>query len=725
MTAGNLNSNAPRYTLFKKDFSANSIVTGGANGTPPSGQMYLTLVKPLGAQTLPSVTVTATDASATEGGDPGAFTVRRTGATTEVLTVNFSVSGTAAGGADFISLGTNVTFALGQSNATLTVTPMDDALVEGAEAVVVTVSTNAAYTLGAPSSATVTISDNDSSGGGVLIFTNQIFATYGTGPTARNVTLDLYLPASGPGPYPVFLWLPGGGWATQNKNSIPSAMTNLTALGYAVASANYSSSGNAKWPAQIWDAKAAVRWLRGNAAQFNLDPTRLAAVGNSSGGHIAAFLGTSGGTRKVIVGGVTVDIEGALGTNVNLSSRVQAALPFFPPTDLLVMDHYFTPGVANHNAPGSPESGLMGAAIQTIPEKTATANPMLFVGSNAPPFFITHGTADALVPFNQSELLNAALVRAGNTPTFWPVFGGGHGPGVLDSPEVILLMTKFLDRIFRTQTNNARPVASFTTSVTNGPAPLTVAFNASASIDPDGSVTKYQWSFGDDTGTNVVAPAHTYTVPGVYPVALAVRDAEGASVSLTKFITVQPSGGLPGNAAPTASITNPPPAGTLLAAPGKIHLQATAADSDGTVTNVEFFLNGASLLWDTTPPYAAMFNDLAPGHYTAFTRATDAVGATTTSAPVIFRVLAPVEIEPRTSLTNGQFTFTHHRFGEGSVSYALDVSTNLSTWTPSALTATLVSTNGPVWQSRFTEPQPVTNAARKFFRVNIAPVTLP
>ena len=428
VTSGNLNSNAPRYTLFKKDFAANSIVTGGANGTPPSGQMHLTLVKPLGAQTLPSVTVTATDASATEGGDPGAFTVTRTGATTEMLTVNFSVSGTATGGADFSSLGTNLTFAPGQSNATLTVTPLDDALVEGAETAIVTLSSNAAYALGAPSSATVTISDNDSSGGGMLIFTNQIFATYVTGQNTRNVTLDLYLPASGPGPYPVFLWLPGGGWATQNKNSIPSAMTNLTALGYAVASANYSSSGNAKWPAQIWDAKAAVRWLRGNAAQFNLDPARLAAAGNSSGGHIAAFLGTSGGTRKVIVGGATVDIEGALGTNVNLSSRVQAALPFFPPTDLLVMDHYFTPGVANHNAPGSPESGLMGAAIQTIPEKTATANPMLFVGSNAPPFFITHGTADALVPFNQSELLNASLVRAGTRRCSGPCSAADTAP---------------------------------------------------------------------------------------------------------------------------------------------------------------------------------------------------------------------------------------------------------------------------------------------------------
>ena len=308
---------------------------------------------------------------------------------------------------------------------------------------------------------------------------------------------------------------------------------------------------------------------------------------------------------------------------------------------------------------------------------------------------------------------------------FWPVFGGGHGPGVLDSPEVILLMTKFLDRVFRAQTNNARPIAAFTLSATNGPAPLTVTFNASSSTDPDGSVTKYQWSFGDDTGTNVAAPAHTFTVPGVYPVALAVRDDVGASASLTKFITVQPSGGLPGNAAPTVSITNPPPAGTLLAAPGKIHLQATATDSDGTVTNVEFFLNGASLLWDTTPPYAATFNDLAPGHYTAFTRATDAAGATTTSAPVIFRVLAPHETEARSNLTNGQFTFTHLRFGDGSVNYSLDLSTNLATWTPSALSPTLLQTNGQVWQSRYTDPQPVTNATRKFFRVNTAPVTLP
>jgi hypothetical protein len=110
---------------------------------------------------LPAVTVSATDASAAEPSNVGVFTVTRTGATPAGLTVNFSVGGTAAGGTDYTPLGTSVTIPAGQASATVTVTPVDDTTVEGSETVVLTLASNAAYTVGSPSSATVTIADND------------------------------------------------------------------------------------------------------------------------------------------------------------------------------------------------------------------------------------------------------------------------------------------------------------------------------------------------------------------------------------------------------------------------------------------------------------------------------------------------------------------------------------------------------------------------------------
>ena len=84
--------------------------------------------------------------------------------------------------------------------------------------------------------------------------------------------------------------------------------------------------------------------------------------------------------------------------------------------------------------------------------------------------------------------------------TYWPVQGGGHGPGVSDSQEVISLMKNFFDRVFLGATNNLLPVPIFTASAVTGAAPLTVTFDGSASFDPDGIITKYSWANGDDTG---------------------------------------------------------------------------------------------------------------------------------------------------------------------------------------------------------------------------------
>jgi hypothetical protein len=138
--------------------SANAAYTVGS---PSSATV--TIADNDSAPTLPTVTVAATDANASEtGADPGVFTITRTGSNTASLTVNFALSGSAANGTDYISPGSSVTIPAGNSSATVTVTPIDDSLVEGSETVVLTISANAAYTVGSPNNATVTIADNDS-----------------------------------------------------------------------------------------------------------------------------------------------------------------------------------------------------------------------------------------------------------------------------------------------------------------------------------------------------------------------------------------------------------------------------------------------------------------------------------------------------------------------------------------------------------------------------------
>jgi len=240
--------------------------------------------------------------------------------------------------------------------------------------------------------------------------------------------LDLYLPPV-EHRVPLIIWIHGGAWLAGNKeNPVPLAYLNQ---GYAVASINYRLSQHARFPAQIQDCKAAVRWLRAHAARYQLAPRRFAAWGESAGAHLAALLGTAGDVNAFDVG-----------THVDVSSRVQAVVDCFGPTDFLQMDAHRVPEGMVHDAADSPESRLVGGPIQDHPDEVARANPVTYVTPDDAPFLIIHGNRDPLVPHHQSELLEAALKAAGVPVTFYTVSGGGHGgfrdPGVPGLVETFL-----------------------------------------------------------------------------------------------------------------------------------------------------------------------------------------------------------------------------------------------------------------------------------------------
>jgi acetyl esterase/lipase len=191
-------------------------------------------------------------------------------------------------------------------------------------------------------------------------------------------------------------------------------VTSFVADGFAVASINHRFSHQAIFPAQIQDIKAAVRWLRTNAARYELDPNRFVAWGGSSGGHLAALLGVSAG-----VGDFGDDDDGL--------SRVQAVVNFFGPTDFLQMDEHRRPDGAVHNVPTSPESQLIGELITDNPAAVRRANPVTYASKDDSPFLIIHGDSDLLVPHHQSQLLARALEKAGVPTVFRTVRGAGHG----------------------------------------------------------------------------------------------------------------------------------------------------------------------------------------------------------------------------------------------------------------------------------------------------------
>lgn len=240
--------------------------------------------------------------------------------------------------------------------------------------------------------------------------------------------LDLYVPPDG-AHLPLVIWIHGGAFRAGSKDQhVP---LDLLAEGFAVASIGYRLSQHATFPAQIVDVKAAVRWLRAHADQYGLDPGRVAVWGESAGGYLAAMLGTTGRVA-----------EFDQGAHLEMSSQVQAVIDFFGPTDFLQMDaHRLADGLV-HDAPDSPESCLIGGAIQEHPEATARANPIAYVSGDEPPFLLVHGDRDPLVPHHQSALLASALEAAGVPVTFYTVAGGGHG-GFTD-PQVGALTKRFL-----------------------------------------------------------------------------------------------------------------------------------------------------------------------------------------------------------------------------------------------------------------------------------------
>ncbi|MGY1651007.1 alpha/beta hydrolase fold domain-containing protein [Geodermatophilus sp. SYSU D01119] len=240
---------------------------------------------------------------------------------------------------------------------------------------------------------------------------------YAALPGARPLELDLYLPP-GEGPHPAVLFLHGGGWRLGSRHSGGPAFPGRTlfqrvaAAGIAVASADYRLSGEAVWPAQLSDAKAAVRWLRARAAELRVDGDRLAAWGESAGGHLAALLGLV----------TDPDSEGDVGVT-GPSSAVVAVAAWYPPTDLVGFagDAGADPADATTR-----EAQLLGAPPVDVPDAAAQASPLSHVSAGAPPFLLLHGRADRFVPCVQSERLADALHGAGADVALHTYDGADH-----------------------------------------------------------------------------------------------------------------------------------------------------------------------------------------------------------------------------------------------------------------------------------------------------------
>lgn len=236
----------------------------------------------------------------------------------------------------------------------------------------------------------------------------------------RSLRADVYLPA-GDGPFPAVLLVHGGSWQRGDKRRMASIGERLAQRGYVGVSIDYRLAPEHRFPAQLFDCQAALRWMRANAERLKLDPQRIAGFGYSAGGHLVGLLATTGA-------GDGLDELPLAGSDARLQAAVLGGAP-------IALDRL----PANFAV-----ERLLGAAPAERPDLYARASPLTFVTPDDPPMFLYHGASDWIVDRSQPQLLQEALQRAGVPSTYYEA-PGGHVFTFLRDEEIVSRAIDFLD----------------------------------------------------------------------------------------------------------------------------------------------------------------------------------------------------------------------------------------------------------------------------------------
>jgi acetyl esterase/lipase len=249
---------------------------------------------------------------------------------------------------------------------------------------------------------------------------------YGKGGDTQ-LRLDLAMPKHGKGPFPAIVFLHGGGWRGGKRQQMDHFIQGAARLGYVGVTVSYRLVPAARFPAQIEDCKAAVRYLRANARKYKINPDRIGAVGFSAGGHLACLLGAADRSSG---------LEGS-GGNAEQSSRVQAVVSFFGPTDFTTRDW-----------PADLEKSVLVPFLGgTLAEKADTykkASPITYATRDDPPFLFFHGTKDKLVPVDQSKRMAKKLQSVGASAKLVVFEGESHGFSDATNQKAMKQMLAFL-----------------------------------------------------------------------------------------------------------------------------------------------------------------------------------------------------------------------------------------------------------------------------------------
>ena len=256
-------------------------------------------------------------------------------------------------------------------------------------------------------------------------------------------TLDIYIPKEAKDSYPVVIHTYGSAWSMNNMKGSADLSTICAAYvkaGYAVVTPNHRSASDAKYPAQLHDIKAVVRFVRGNAAKYKFDTNFVAVSGFSSGGHLSSLTATTCGLKEGKSGSVTVDLVGDLGEFTSFSSCVDGAVLWSPPTDIYTMNPISMGGS------GTMEGAFIGVEREGNKDKWMVASSPYYASDDDPPVIMFHGTSDNVVNIEQSQELYDSLKNHNVVTEFVKVSGGSHGGDVMNSTENLGKAVAFLDK---------------------------------------------------------------------------------------------------------------------------------------------------------------------------------------------------------------------------------------------------------------------------------------
>lgn len=245
-------------------------------------------------------------------------------------------------------------------------------------------------------------------------------------PDNQHLQLDLARPKSGNGPFPAVLCIHGGGFRAGSRKGYDGLCLKLAQQGYVAATASYRLAPKHPYPSAIHDVKAAVRWLRANAAKYQIDPERIGVTGGSAGGHLAQFLG------------VTADVKGfeGAGGNADFSSAVRCVVNFYGPSD-------FTKSYGKSVDAAEVLPLFLGGNLEQARQRHIEASPLYWVTPHAAPTLCIHGTEDKYVAHEQAVWLVERLQAAGVEAHLLTLPGAGHGFKGEDAPRAEKAMFDF------------------------------------------------------------------------------------------------------------------------------------------------------------------------------------------------------------------------------------------------------------------------------------------